>query len=605
MGAKYDFCGWATRNDLTCSDGRVIRHDAFKHCDGKKVPMVWMHNHDDVNNVLGHCLLENREDGVYTYGYFNSTYEGRHAKEMLKHDDVDGLSIYANHLKQNGNADGTVNVVHGDIKEVSLVLSGANPGALIDSVIAHGETVEDEIIIYPGTELEGEGELEHEDTDDSATSSDSDNPDDKELEMADNEKKVRTVEDVLEEMTDEQKKVVDFLIDENLRAYGIDPEAEAGDEGDEAAQSDDEGETEMKHNVFDNSVEKNEENTLSQADIAAIFEDARKNRVSSLKECVLQHADDEEEPTITYGIENIDYLFPENKNVGDMPNMISRDMEWVSTVISGCHHSPFARIKTTDADITADDARAKGYLKGNLKKEEFFKLMHRVTNPTTIYKKQKLDRDDITDITDFNVVAFIKTEMRTMLDEEIARAVLVGDGRVEGEDKISEEAIRPIYKDANLYSVKVKIDVENGAAGNDKAKALIDGSIRARKLYKGSGSPVCYMTEDMLTECLLLEDGIGHKMYADSAAVARAMRCTRIITVPVMEGLTDATNGELAAIIVNLRDYNIGADKGGAINMFDDFDIDYNQYKYLIETRCSGALTKPYSALVLSIKEAA
>ena len=586
MGVKYDFSGWVTKNDLTCSDGRVIRHDAFKGNDGKKVPLVWMHNHADVENVLGSCLLQNRDEGVYGYASFNSTEPANHAKELLRHGDIDGLSIYANHLKQSGNADGTVNVIHGDIKEVSLVLSGANPGALVDTVmLEHGEASEDEVIIYPGTELEDGGELEQSDTNEGAeaeiATTDSDKPEEEELEMADNEKKERTVRDVLNEMTPEQKKVVDFLIDENLRAYGIDPEA--GDEGDEAAQSDDEGENEMKHNVFDNSVETKEENTLSQADITAIFEDARKNRVSSLKECVLQHADDEEEPTITYGIENIDYLFPENKNVGDMPNMISRDMEWVSTVISGCHHSPFARIKTTDADITADDARAKGYLKGNMKKEEFFKLMHRVTNPTTIYKKQKLDRDDIIDITDFNVVAFIKTEMRTMLDEEIARAVLVGDGRVEGEDKISEEAIRPIYK----------------------AKALIDGSIRARKLYKGSGSPVCYMTEDMLTECLLLEDGIGHKLYADSAAVARAMRCTRIITVPVMEGLTDATNGELAAIIVNLRDYNIGADKGGSINMFDDFDIDYNQYKYLIETRCSGALTKPYSALVLSIKEAA
>ena len=609
MGEKYDFSGWATRNDLTCSDGRIIRQDAFKDCDGATVPLVWMHSHNDPDNVLGHCLLENRPEGVYTYGFFNDTDKARNAKEQVRHKDIDSLSIWANHLKQSGNSDGSVNVVHGDIKEVSLVLSGANPGAMIDNIIMEhsGEVSEDDLIIYSGEKLAEEGELKHADTDTdsekgdaSEESKDTDNKESKMAEEAKETKNEKTVQDVFDELTDEQKNVVYFMIGEALKEAGVEPEGE-----DEAAQSDFEGEEEMKHNVFDNSVE--EENTLSHEDMEEIFKDAK--RCGSLKEAVLAHDDVEvegEEPEVTYGIRNMNLLFPDDKTVGDMPNMITRDMQWVGTVMTGVHHSPFSRIKMINADITADEARALGYFKGNLKKEEVFTLLKRRIDPQTIYKKQKFDRDDLLDISDFNVVAFVKTEMRTMLDEEIARAILVGDGRSPAsDDKISEDHIIPIYNDSSLYSIQVPVNVENGATGADKAKAFIDECVRARKDYKGSGNPVCYMTEDLLTECLLLEDGIGHKLYKSEAEVATAIRASRIITVPVMENITDETKGDLAAIIVNLRDYTVGADKGGEINMFDDFDIDYNQQKYLMETRISGCLTKPKSALVVSIKEAA
>ena len=609
MGEKYDFSGWATRNDLTCSDGRIIRQDAFKDCDGATVPLVWMHSHNDPDNVLGHCLLENRPEGVYTYGFFNDTDKARNAKEQVRHKDIDSLSIWANHLKQSGNSDGSVNVVHGDIKEVSLVLSGANPGAMIDNIIMEhsGEVSEDDLIIYSGEKLAEEGELKHADTDTDSekgdASEESKDTDNKESKMAEEAKETKneiTVQDVFDELTDEQKNVVYFMIGEALKEAGVEPEGE-----DEAAQSDFEGEEEMKHNVFDNSVE--EENTLSHEDMEEIFKDAK--RCGSLKEAVLAHDDVEvegEEPEVTYGIRNMNLLFPDDKTVGDMPNMITRDMQWVGTVMTGVHHSPFSRIKMINADITADEARALGYFKGNLKKEEVFTLLKRRIDPQTIYKKQKFDRDDLLDISDFNVVAFVKTEMRTMLDEEIARAILVGDGRSPAsDDKISEDHIIPIYNDSSLYSIQVPVNVENGATGADKAKAFIDECVRARKDYKGSGNPVCYMTEDLLTECLLLEDGIGHKLYKSEAEVATAIRASRIITVPVMENITDETKGDLAAIIVNLRDYTVGADKGGEINMFDDFDIDYNQQKYLMETRISGCLTKPKSALVVSIKEAA
>ena len=609
MGEKYDFSGWATRNDLTCSDGRIIRQDAFKDCDGATVPLVWMHSHNDPDNVLGHCLLENRPEGVYTYGFFNDTDKARNAKEQVRHKDIDSLSIWANHLKQSGNSDGSVNVVHGDIKEVSLVLSGANPGAMIDNIIMEhsGELSVDDLIIYSGEKLAEEGELKHADTDTdsekgdaSEESKDTDNKESKMAEEAKETKNEKTVQDVFDELTDEQKNVVYFMIGEALKEAGVEPEGE-----DEAAQSDFEGEEEMKHNVFDNSVE--EENTLSHEDMEEIFKDAK--RCGSLKEAVLAHDDVEvegEEPEVTYGIRNMNLLFPDDKTVGDMPNMITRDMQWVGTVMTGVHHSPFSRIKMINADITADEARALGYFKGNLKKEEVFTLLKRRIDPQTIYKKQKFDRDDLLDISDFNVVAFVKTEMRTMLDEEIARAILVGDGRSPAsDDKISEDHIIPIYNDSSLYSIQVPVNVENGATGADKAKAFIDECVRASKDYKGSGNPVCYMTEDLLTECLLLEDGIGHKLYKSEAEVATAIRASRIITVPVMENITDETKGDLAAIIVNLRDYTVGADKGGEINMFDDFDIDYNQQKYLMETRISGCLTKPKSALVVSIKEAA
>ena len=619
MGDRYDFSGWATRNDLTCSDGRIIRQNAFKDCDGLTVPLVWMHSHDDPENVLGHCLLENRPEGVYTYGFFNETEKGRMAKEQVRHGDIDSLSIWANHLKQSGNSDGSVNVVHGDIKEVSLVLSGANPGAMIDTVMEHsGEVSEDDLIIFSGSELNGEGELAHSDTnsgsDEGANDSEEEEPKQGEKKMA-NENSERTVQDVFDEMTDEQKEAVYFMVgsavqeaegeaEDEDEEYEEEYEDEGGEEA-EAEQSDFYEDDDMKYNVFDNSMEEND-NVMSHADMEEIFQDAK--RCGSLKEAVLAHADGEgeEEPEVTYGIRNMDILFPDDKAVGDMPNLITRDMQWVGTVMTGVHHSPFSRIKMINADITADEARALGYFKGNLKKEEVFTLLKRRIDPQTIYKKQKFDRDDLLDISDFNVVAFVKTEMRTMLDEEIARAILVGDGRSPASDeKISEDHIIPIYNDSSLYSIQVPVNVENGATGADKAKAFIDECVRARKDYKGSGNPVCYMTEDLLTECLLLEDGIGHKLYKSEAEVATAIRASRIITVPVMENITDETKGDLAAIIVNLRDYTVGADKGGEINMFDDFDIDYNQQKYLMETRISGCLTKPKSALVVSIKEAA
>ena len=541
------------------------------------------------------------------------------AKEQVRHGDIDSLSIWANHLKQSGNSDGSVNVVHGDIKEVSLVLSGANPGAMIDTVMEHsGEVSEDDLIIFSGSELNGEGELAHSDTnsgsDEGANDSEEEEPKQGEKKMA-NENSERTVQDVFDEMTDEQKEAVYFMVgsavqeaegeaEDEDEEYEEEYEDEGGEEA-EAEQSDFYEDDDMKYNVFDNSMEEND-NVMSHADMEEIFQDAK--RCGSLKEAVLAHADGEgeEEPEVTYGIRNMDILFPDDKAVGDMPNLITRDMQWVGTVMTGVHHSPFSRIKMINADITADEARALGYFKGNLKKEEVFTLLKRRIDPQTIYKKQKFDRDDLLDISDFNVVAFVKTEMRTMLDEEIARAILVGDGRSPASDeKISEDHIIPIYNDSSLYSIQVPVNVENGATGADKAKAFIDECVRARKDYKGSGNPVCYMTEDLLTECLLLEDGIGHKLYKSEAEVATAIRASRIITVPVMENITDETKGDLAAIIVNLRDYTVGADKGGEINMFDDFDIDYNQQKYLMETRISGCLTKPKSALVVSIKEAA
>lgn len=607
MGEKYDFSGWATRNDLTCSDGRIIRQDAFKDCDGAIVPLVWMHSHNDPDNVLGHCLLENRPEGVYTYGSFNDTERALNAKEQVRHGDIDSLSIWANHLKQSGNSDGSVNVVHGDIKEVSLVLSGANPGAMIDNVVLEhsGEVSEDDLIIFSGEKLTEEGELKHADTDTDSGKSDasdeSKSTDNKESKMAEEAKEEtkneKTVQDVFNELTDEQKNVVYFMIGEALKEAGVEPEGE-----DEAAQSDFEGEEEMKHNVFDNSVEE-KKGVLSHDDMVSIFKEGK--RCGSLKDAVLEHADDEpgEDTTeVTYGIDGMeDVLFPDAKLAGDNPNIISRDMAWVSTVISGCHHSPFSRVKSIAADLTADEARALGYIKAHMKKEEVITMFKRKIDPQTIYKKQKFDRDDLLDITDFNVVAFIKTEMRTMLDEEIARAVLVGDGRQAGDDKISEDHIVPIYNDSNVYSIQVPVNVEHGATGADKAKAFIDECVRKRKEYKGTGNPTCFMTEDMLTECLLLTDEVGRDLYEDEAKLAKKLRVKEIITVPPMENATGANGGALVGVVVNLNDYNVGADKGGAVNMFDDFDIDYNAQKYLIETRCSGALIKPYSAIAVEL----
>lgn len=563
-----DFSGWATRNDLVCGDGRVIKKDAFKDNDGKTVSLVWNHEHDDPNAVLGHAVLENRDEGVYAYCTFNDTENGQAAKKLVQHGDVSSLSIWANKLKQNGR-----DVVHGQIRELSLVLAGANPGAYIDFVMAHSDDGNDDTTseLYAGY---NENIIIH-----SADSAEEKKEDTK---MADEKKTEgeKTVADVFNTLTEEQKTVVYAMIGQALEDAGVDNEDES------------EGGNEMKHNVFDQDDQ--QENVLSHDAMNTIINDGK--RFGSLKESFLAHADE-------YGITNVDYLFPEAKSLNNPPEFIKRDMGWVSRVMNGVHHTPFSRIKSMFADITEDDARAKGYIKGKLKKEEVFSLLKRTTTPTTIYKKQKMDRDDVIDITDFDVIAWLKSEMRMMLDEEIARAILVGDGRLSSsDDKINEQNIRPIWKDEDLYTIKSLITVPTGGS---LAEEFIDQSVRAMKDYKGSGSPVAYMTDEMLTECLLLKDTNKHRLYKSADEVATAMRVSSIVTVPVMEGLTRTSGSdtlELKALIVNLNDYNVGADKGGAVNMFDDFDIDYNQQKYLIETRCSGALTKPYSAIALEVK---
>lgn len=571
---KYDFSGWATRHNLRCSDGRVILKDAFKKNDGQKVPLVWNHQHNDPFNVLGHALLENRGDGVYAYCSLNDTEAGNQARAMVQHGDIDSLSIFANQLEQNG-----TNVVHGNIREVSLVMASANPGAFIDSVIAHSDG-EDEVEarIYTGELIS----LCHssEEEEDKKETLDENKEDDEETKTTESD---ATVEDIFETLTEKQKEVVYAMIGQLLGESNTDETEKKGD-------------GEMKHNAFDSSEK--DENVLSHDSLKTILKDAK--RQGSLKESFLVHAAD-------YGIENIDYLFPDAKNVTETPSFIQRDMNWVQKVMNGTHHVPFSRIKSIHADITEDDARAKGYIKGNMKKEEVFGLLKRSTSPTTVYKKQKLDRDDILDITDFSVVTWLKSEMRLMLDEEIARACLVGDGRsASSDDKINELNIRPIWKDDDLYTIKTEIDGTTNTTADDRAKAFIKASIKSRKNYKGTGNPTMFTTEDMLTDCLLLEDKNGRAIYDTVEKLTTALRVKEIVTVPVMEGLsrTDESGNtlNLMGIIVNLDDYRIGADKGGAINMFDDFDIDYNQEKYLIETRCSGALTVPYSAISLELK---
>ena len=557
----YDFCGWATRNDLKCSDGRTIRKDAFKDNDGQKVPLVWNHQHNEAFDVLGHAMLENREEGVYAYCKFNDTESGKTAKLLVQHGDVDRLSIYANKLKQQGS-----NVMHGDIREVSLVLAAANPGAYIEDVITHGEASDDEAVIYTGENIE----LYHSEDGESKST---EKKEDKKL--ADKEK---TVQDVFDEMTEEQKNVVYAMIGMALEENGADDEEkmEHSDEGDVC---------EMKKNVFDNDGVQDNDNVLSHADMETIIGDAK--RYGSLKESFLAHAAD-------YGIENIDMLFPEYKSVnGEAPQFIKRTTDgWVETVMNGVHHTPFSRIKMVFADLREDEARAKGYMKGKLKKEEVFGLLKRVVEPTTVYKKQKLDRDDAIDITDFDVVAWLKSEMRMMLDEEIARAILFGDGRSAlSEDKISETNIIPVISDADLYTIQKVVTPES----NEKlAHAIITAAVKAQDDYEGSGNTTFYTAASTITDMLLLEDGDGRRMYKDMNELALAMNVNRIVKVPA-----SIVPSDVYGVIVDLNDYNVGADKGGAINMFDDFDIDYNQMKYLIETRCSGALVKPYSAIVL------
>ena len=576
MDKKWDFCGWATRNDIKCSDGRIIRRDAFKENDGQIVPLVWNHLHNDISNVLGHALLENRAEGVYAYGYLNDSEGGRAAKTRLEHGDITALSIYANQLKQDGG-----NVLHGTIREVSLVLAGANKGANIENVaLRHGDGSETELedeIIYCWND---EDSIQH------ATPEDKNEEPKEEEKVAEEEKKSgKTVKEVFDSLTPEQKTVVYFLVGQAAKG-GTAEKPKEDEKEDEVEHSDYEGEEEMKYNVFEGSDD-GARNTLSHDAMATIIKDAKH---STLKESFLAHAED-------YGIDGIEWLFPEDRELNKTPEWIKRDTGWVDAVMKGVHHTPFSRVKSTFANITEDEARAKGYMKGKMKKEEVFSLLKRATNPQTIYKKQKIDRDDQVDITDFDVVAWLKGEMRMMLDEEIARAVLIGDGRLASDDdKISEDHIRPIANDADLFTIKKA--VAEGENESVTAKNFIRAAIKARKDYKGSGNPTLFTTEDMLTDMLLLEDQIGHSLYKTESELATKLRVSKIVTVPVMEG-HKVGDKELMGIIVNMNDYNIGADKGGAVNMFDDFDIDFNQQKYLIETRCSGALVKPYSAIVL------
>ena len=658
---NFDFSGWATRNDLKCSDGRTIRKDAFKHNDGQKVPLVWNHQHNEAFNVLGHALLENRNEGVYAYCTFNDSESGRNAKELVEHGDITALSIYANHLKQDGG-----NVLHGDIREVSLVLAGANPGALIENVITHGDTSEDEAVIFTGEEIC----LAHEDYDEDVLSTltedqrnavnflilqalkNEDKEDDSDTAShADGEE---TIADVWNTLSEKQKNVIYFIIanltnDGEMSQSDADADFMSHADGEETiadvwntlsekqknviyfiiakltedgemSQSDtNNGENNQNEeseggentmNVFEQNGQQ-QNNTLSHADMETILNDAK--RLGSLKEAFLAHAEGDIEyspKTATYGIDGVDWLFSDATNLNPTPDFIQRNMDWVQKVMRGVHHSPFSRIKSVFADITEDEARAKGYIKGKLKKNEVFTLLKRTTTPTTIYKKQKMDRDDLIDITDFEVVAWLKGEMRMMLDEELARAFLVGDGRLSSsDDKINELNIRPIWTDDDLFTIKKLVEVDlSTASESDIAKEFIRSVIKSRKDYKGSGNPVLFTTEDFLTDCLLLEDTTGRVIYDSVSKLASVLRVSDIVTVPVMEGLTRTTTEgktrNLLGIIVNLADYNVGADKGGAINMFEDFDIDYNQQKYLIETRCSGALTKPYSAIALETENA-
>lgn len=636
MAKKFDISGWATKADMLCSDGVIIKKDAFKDCDGVTVPLVWNHQHNSPNEVLGHALLENRDDGVYAYCTFNDTESGQTAKLLVQSGDVNRFSIYANKIKRRGS-----DVIHGVIRELSLVLAGANPGAVIDTVMMHGEDSYEEGYISSGEYIENVESLFH--SEDTATKGDkemadntkkqgnqsegetikdvfdtlsdkqkqavyamigqiledngidSDDDDDEnvkhsedaqEPEEGEKSGKEKTIGDVFNSMTDEQKNVVYAMIGQALEDVGVDDDEE--DEEDEG------GNNNMKHNVFDNSDymagEADDREILSQSEFNDIMDEARRN--GSLKDTFIQH-----------GITNIDYLFPDAQTVDNEPGFIKRNDDWVTKVMNKVHHTPFSRIKSVFANITADEARAKGYVKGKKKVDEVFPLLKRVTTPVTVYKKQTLDRDDVIDIVDMDVVAWLKKEMRMMLDEELARAILVGDGRNQSsQDKINEQNIRPIWTDDDVYTVKAAVPITKETTGPEKAKAFIKAAIRSRKEYKGSGNPDMYIDEDVLTECLLLEDTNGRVIYDTVEKLATALRVQELIPVPVMENMKrekGANTHILGGIYVNLNDYNVGADKGGAVNMFDDFDIDYNQQKYLIETRCSGAMVTPYGAVAI------
>lgn len=672
---KYDFSGWATKNDLKCSDGRIIRKDAFKDNDGTVVPLVWQHQHDDPTNVLGHAVLENREDGVYAYCSLNDSDWAQHAAQLIKHGDICSMSIYANRLVQKAS-----DVVHGVIREVSLVLAGANPGALIDNcVIEHSDgsstEISEEAVIYVDelintntsdeikhsdeadseeTEVEETEEEEVEASEETDESEENQNgsedteiahaedrtvqevydamsekkknviayvvgrilEEESDMEQGDTdvdalvhaddseEESDETIQDVFDSMTEEERAVADYLISQAVKEV----ESEAEEEEDELEQSDEEGDSFMKHNVFEGG--ETQENVLSHAELNTMLDGARKAKAVSLREYFKDNDLEIEavDNTLQHSIQELDVMFPDAKLVGANPELIARPMSWVPVVMNGVKKSPFARIKSVAADITADEARARGYIKGKKKLEEVLTLLKRATGPQTVYKLQKFDRDDVIDITDIDIVAWVKVEMRMMLDEEIARAILVGDGRLTSDDShIKHENIRPIYHDDDLYTIKYAVDT-NASDETEKANAFIDAAVMSRENYMGSGSPVMFTTTKQLNSLLLAKDKIGHRLYANKRDLADALLVRDIIEVPVLAGAErhddeDTKDYELLALIVDLSDYTVGANRGGEVTLFDDFDIDYNKYEYLIETRISGALTKPYSAIALETEK--
>lgn len=585
----YDCSGWATKANVRCYDGLVIAQDAFKECSGKVVPMVYNHDHSNVDNVLGKCLLENRPGGVYCYAKFNDTDTGRTARKCVESGDLSAFSIFANGLKKVGST-----VKHGFIREVSLVLAGCNPGALIDEVVKHsadedyegGEAFiynEDGLSLIHGMDPEGNPleDLTH--SADSGDAVTDDKATQEEAKMADEKNEGKTLEQVYNSMTDEQKECCHALV-------GLALEEQEGGDNDDGEEDDT-----VKQNVFD----KDTNATVLKHSIEEINNVVKTAKSHGTMKAAFEDAGMDSDE-LAHSIDNIDWLFPEDHLLDTTPRIIDKPDDWVSVVMGAVHHIPFSRFKSMFADLTEEDARAKGYIKGNFKKEEVFGLLRRSTSPTTVYKKQKLDRDDVIDITSFDVVAWLKQEMRLKLNRELALAYLLGDGRLAAsEDKIDENCIRPVFNDSDLFTIKVQCKTTGLTTVEDKYKALIKQILRSRKEYRGSGTPTLFTTEDALTEMLLLEDGIGHPLYADEAALARKLRVKNIVTIPEMEGRKGAKGGDLVCLIVNLADYTVGADKGGAVSMFDDFDIDFNAQKYLIETRCSGALTTPFSAMAV------
>lgn len=585
----YDCSGWATKANVRCYDGLVIAQDAFKECSGKVVPMVYNHDHSNVDNVIGHCLLENRPGGVYCYAKFNDTDTGKTARQCVESGDLSAFSIFANGLKKVGST-----VKHGFIREVSLVLAGCNPGALIDEVVKHsadedyegGEAFiynEDGLSLTHGMDPEGNPleDLTH--SADSGDAVTDDEATQEEAKMADEKNEGKTLEQVYNSMTDEQKECCHALV-------GLALEEKEGGDNDDGEEDDT-----VKQNVFD----KDTNATVLKHSIEEINNVVKTAKSHGTMKAAFKDAGMDSDE-LAHSIDNIDWLFPEDHLLDTTPRIIDKPDDWVSVVMGAVHHIPFSRFKSMFADLTEEDARAKGYFKGNFKKEEVFGLLRRSTSPTTVYKKQKLDRDDVIDITSFGVVAWLKQEMHLKLNRELALAYLLGDGRLAAsEDKIDENCIRPVFNDSDLFTIKVQCKTTGLTTVEDKYKALIKQILRSRKEYRGSGTPTLFTTEDALTEMLLLEDGIGHPLYADEAALARKLRVKNIVTIPEMEGRKGAKGGDLVCLIVNLADYTVGADKGGAVSMFDDFDIDFNAQKYLIETRCSGALTTPFSAMAV------